>query len=316
MKISFVIPCYGSEKTITNVIIEIQAKMSERSDCDYEVIAVNDCSFDNVLTVLKNLAEKERRIKVIDLAQNGGKHAAIMAGYSVVSGDVIINLDDDGQCPLDKLWELMEPLQGENDISIARYPQKKQSSFKNFGSRVNAAMTQLLVGKPKSLYLSNFSAIKRFVVDEIIKYKNPYPYIDGLFIRTTSRICNVDMVERERVSGVGHYTFIKSLRLWLNGFTAFSVKPLRISTILGVICAFIGFVFGIVTIINKIAHPEMQAGYSSTMAVLLFIGGIIMLLLGMIGEYVGRIYICINNSPQYVIRETVNVSGDNEYPDK
>lgn len=129
-------------------------------------------------------------------------------------------------------------------------------------------------------------------------------------LRTTSKIYNVEMEERERAAGVGHYTFIKSLKLWLNGFTAFSVKPLRISTVLGAICALIGFVFGTVTIINKLIHPEMQAGYSSTMAVLLFIGGMIMMMLGMIGEYIGRIYICINNSPQYVIRETVNIDKE------
>lgn len=310
MKFSFVIPCYHSELTIKDVIDEIRCKMMERSDCDYEIIAVNDCSPDSVLLILKELAENNGKLKVIDLAKNSGKHAAVMAGYSVAKGDVIINLDDDGQCPMDKLWDLIEPLNNGYDISMAKYPEKKQSTFKNFGSKINAIMSQFLIGKPKSLYISNFSAMKRFVVDEIIRYDKPYPYIEGLMLRTTSKIYNVEMEERERAAGVGHYTFIKSLKLWLNGFTAFSVKPLRISTILGAICALIGFVFGTVTIINKLIHPEMQAGYSSTMAVLLFIGGMIMMMLGMIGEYIGRIYICINNSPQYVIRETVNIDRE------
>lgn len=313
---SFVIPCYRSEKTIPLVIAEIHSKMAEQSEHDYEIIVVNDCSPDNVLTVLKKIAFKDKKIKIVDLAKNCGKHAAIMAGYSAVIGDIIVNLDDDGQCPMDKLWELIEPLRNDYDISIAAYPQKKQSAFKNFGSKVNSKMAQILIGKPKSLQMSNFSALKRFVVDEMVRYKNPYPYIDGLFIRSTSKICNVTMEERSRIEGVGNYTFIRSLRLWLNGFTAFSVLPLRMSTILGFIFAFIGLIFGIVTVVRKLIYPEILVGYSSIMAMLLFIGGMIMLLLGMIGEYIGRIYICINNSPQYVIREKINIDINSQKQDK
>lgn len=308
-KLSFVIPCYHSELTIKDVIAEIHDKMRERSDTEYEIVAVNDCSPDNVLNVLKQLSKNDKRLKIIDLAKNGGKHAAVMAGYSIVTGDIIVNLDDDGQCPMDKLWDLIQPLNNGYDISIAKYSTKKQSAFKNFGSKINSTMSQFLIGKPKSLYVSNFSTMKRFVIDEIIRYDKPYPYLEGLMLRTTSKICNVEMEERERSAGVGHYTFIKSLKLWLNGFTAFSVKPLRISTILGAICAFIGFIFGVFTIIRKIMYPEILMGYSSLMAVLLFIGGMIMMMLGMIGEYIGRIYICINNSPQYVIRDTINIKS-------
>ena len=233
-----------------------------------------------------------------------------MAGYSVIKGDIIINLDDDGQCPLDKLWDLIEPLNREYDIAIAKYPVKKQSAFKNFGSKINSIMARFLIGKPKDLYLSNFSAMKKFVVDEIIKYDKPYPYMDGLMIRTTSKICNVNMEERERSAGEGHYTFKKSLKLWLNGFTSFSVKPLRIATILGIAIAFVGFIFSLITIVRKIIYPQILMGYSSLMAMLLFVSGMIMMMLGMIGEYIGRIYICINNSPQYVIRKTINVEED------
>lgn len=309
---SFVIPCYGSEKTIATVIEEIKLKMEERTEIDYEIIAINDFSPDNVFEVLAKISQDNNRVKVVNLAKNVGKHAAMMAGYSVVKGDVIINLDDDGQCPMDKLWELTSPLENGYDISIARYYSKKQSALKNLGSKINAVMATHLISKPKELDVSNFSALKRFVVDEIIRYKNPYPYVIGLFIRTSSRIINVDMEERERICGSGNFTFRKSLSLWLNGFTAFSVKPLRISTVCGFIVALIGFIFGIYTIINKLIHPEIVLGYSSTMAVLLFIGGMIMLMLGMIGEYIGRIYISINNSPQYVIRETINIDDKGE----
>lgn len=314
MNLSFVIPCYHSELTVEGVISEIKSKMLERPDLDYEIIAVNDCSPDRVLDVLKKISIGDSKLKVVDLAKNSGKHAAQLAGYSFVSGEIIVNLDDDGQCPLDRLWDLIKPLENGYDVCYAKYPKKTQSAFKNFGSAINSVMANSLIGKPKDLFISNFSAYKRFVMDEMILYKNPYPYNLGLVLRTTSKIANVEMEERERTAGVGHYTFKRSLKLWLNGFTAFSVKPLRISTVLGAICALIGFVFGVVTIIHKLLNPDMQAGYSSTMAVLLFIGGMIMMMLGMIGEYIGRIYICINNSPQYVIRDTINIrSKEKDY---
>lgn len=306
-KISFVIPCYRSADTVEAVITEIEQTLLHNQKYEYEIVAVNDESPDNVYGVLADLAKQKKYLKVIDLAKNQGKHAALMAGYGCVQGDIIVSIDDDGQCPLDHLWELLQPLENGYDIAIAKYPFKKQSGFKNFGSAINSYMAQKLIGKPKELAISNFSAMKRFVCQEIIRYRHAYPYVDGLILRTTTNICNVPMEERERMCGVTGYTFIKSLKLWLNGFTAFSVKPLRIASLLGVCCTGVGVLYGLYIVINKLLNPYTLAGYSSLMAILLFIGGMIMLMLGMIGEYVGRIYISINDSPQYVIRQTINL---------
>jgi len=305
--LSFVIPCYRSEDTIEAVIAEINNVMQQTDEYDYEIIAVNDCSPDNVLAVLKQLAEKMSYVKVIDFAKNMGKGSAVMAGYSAAKGDIVINLDDDGQCPVDCVFDLIAPLANGYDVSIAKYFKKKQSTFKNFGSCINDLMSCALLDKPKDLQISNFMAVKRFICDEMLRYKNPYPYISGLFLRATSRVINVPMEERERISGTSGYTFVKSLKLLLNGFTAFSVKPLRLATFMGIISAVIGFVFAIYVVLRKLIYSEIAAGYSSLMAVLLFIGGIIMVCLGLIGEYVGRIYISLNNSPQYVIRQTINL---------
>jgi undecaprenyl-phosphate 4-deoxy-4-formamido-L-arabinose transferase len=306
MKLSFVIPCYGSEETIEFVISEIDITMSKKPGYEYEIICINDCSPDNVFTVLKNIVSTNPHVLVADLTRNMGKHSAVMAGYSLASGDIIVNLDDDGQCPMPYLWELLEPLNNGYDISMAKYPVKKQSGFKNFGSSINAKMSRYLLGRPKNLSIENFCATKRFIIDEVLKYHNPYPYLEGLFIRTTNRIANVEMEQRERVAGTGNYTFFKSIQLWLNGFTAFSVKPLRIASVIGAVTAITGFIAGIAIIVRRLFFfPDMQMGYPSLMATLLFIGGVIMAMLGMLGEYVGRIYISINNSPQYVIREIV-----------
>ena len=306
MRLSFIIPCYKSEKTVSGVINEIVSVISEKSDYDYEIITVNDSSPDKVYDILVDIAKNNNKVKVVDLARNVGKHAALMAGFSIAQGDYIICLDDDGQCPIDELWNLIEPLNNGYDMAVAKYPKKKQSVKKNFGSAINSAMTRILLEKPKDWVFSNFVARKKFVCDEIIKYQNPYPYLEGLSLKVTRKIAFVPMEEREREIGQSGYTLKKSISLWFNGFTSFSVKPLRISSFIGFLTALIGFLFGICTIIRKLVVVNISIGWSSTIAIMLFIGGTIMLMLGMLGEYIGRVYISINNSPQYVIRDIIS----------
>ncbi|MEG1426996.1 MAG: glycosyltransferase family 2 protein [Oscillospiraceae bacterium] len=307
-KLSFVIPCYGSEKTLESVIHEITETLQTRKEFDYEIILVNDSSPDHVFSVIKKLTESNPKIKGIDLAKNFGQHAALMTGFNHVTGDIVISLDDDGQNPADEVFKLVDEIDDDHDLVFAKYGARQYSFFRNFGSKVNDAMAVFFIGKPKNLIIGTYFACKRFVIDEIIKYRNPYPYIEGLLLRATNKVKNVQVNHRERISGHSGYDFKKLFSLWINGFTAFSVKPLRVATIIGVICACFGFLYGCFVIVEKFLDPTTPTGYSSTMAALLFIGGLIMLILGMIGEYVGRIYISLNNSPQYVIRKKMNIS--------
>lgn len=305
--LSFVIPCYNSEKTITNVVKGIELEVRNNSINNYEIILVNDFSRDNTSVVIEKLAKESKNITAINFSKNFGQHAALMAGFRHSRGNIVVYLDDDGQCPTDKIFDLIKPLNDGFDVSMADYGVKKQSKFKNFGSKVNDIMAEHLVGKPKSLQLSNFGAIKRFVVDEMIKYQHCYPYIAGLILRTTSNIANVKMEENERKEGKSNYSLKKLLSLWLNGFTSFSVKPLRITTLIGTFFAAVGFIFGIYTIIHKICiNKEVPMGYSTMVSLLTFFSGIILMVLGMLGEYIGRIFISLNNSPQYVIKNVKN----------
>lgn len=307
MLISFVIPCYGSANTIESVVDEIRQTMNTRKNYEYEIVLVNDCSPDNVYEKITTLAENDKNVKVINLAKNFGQHNAIIAGLGQVTGEVTVCLDDDGQTPANEVFKLIDKLDEGYDIAFAKYNIKKHSLFRNLGSKVNSLMAEYLIGKPKSLYISSYFVCKKFVVDTLIKYKNPYPYISGLLLQTTKRIANVDINHRSRTIGDSGYTFVKLISLWLNGFTAFSIKPLRIATVLGFLCAIAGFVYGLVTVINYFILPNVPLGYSSMMAALLFVGGMLMLMLGLIGEYIGRIYLSINNMPQYVIKETINL---------
>ena len=306
MKLSFVIPCYGSEHTIRDVVNEVRAAICPEDD--YEIVMISDHSPDNVFEVIKDLCREDPKLKGAQLSRNFGQHCALMAAYSMCTGDIIVTIDDDGQIPVDETYSLVNKINEGYDVVYGYYRDKKDSFFRKIGSKVNNKMAESMIGKPKNLIVTSFFAAKKYIIDEMLNYKNAYPYIWGLVFRTTQNIGNVPVTHRKREDGKSGYTLTKLISLWMNGFTAFSIKPLRVASIFGALTAFIGFGFGIFTIINKIIHPEIAVGYSSLMAVLLFIGGMLMIMLGLIGEYIGRIYISINNSPQYVISETVNVS--------
>ncbi len=301
--VSYVIPCYRSEKTLPKVIEEIVQTMTTLSQYEYEIILVNDSSPDGTRETIRALCNQYTNIKGIDLAKNFGQHAALMAGMRFTKGDVVVCLDDDGQTPADEVGKLLGKLEEGYDAVYACYGKKKHSLFRNFGSRVNELMTRVMLGKPKTLAVTSYFAVKRFVVDEMIRYEHSYPYVIGLVLRSTKNITNVEVLHRAREEGASGYTLKKLLSLWFNGFTAFSIIPLRVATIIGSMCAFSGFAYGIYTIIKKLVLVNVEAGFSALMSVLVFMGGMIMLMLGMIGEYVGRMYICMNCSPQYVIRE-------------
>ena len=202
--------------------------------------------------------------------------------------------------------KLLDKLEEGYDAVYAKYEHKHHSAFRNLGSKVNELMARVMLEKPDNLYVSSYFAVKRFVVEDMIQYENSYPYVIGLVLRATGNITNVVVNHRDREEGVSGYTLKKLFGLWFNGFTAFSVKPLRIATCFGGFCAILGFLYGIYTIIKRLVNPNVPMGFSSTMAAIVFFGGMIMLMLGLIGEYIGRIYISLNNSPQYVIREKLN----------
>lgn len=302
--ISFVIPCYRSEKTIQGVVDEIKQVMATRDD-EFEIILTNDASPDNTIGKIREIVDTNDNVTGIDMAKNFGQHAGLMAGMRESKGDIVVFLDDDGQTPANEVYKLIDKMDEGFDVVYASYPTKKHSAFRNFGSKVNKKMTETLLDKPKDLYISSYFAASRFVVDEMMKYSNPYPYVIGLVLRTTKNITNVEVNHREREVGESGYTLSKLLSLWINGFTAFSVKPLRIATYTGVVVAILGLLYAVYAIINKIVNPAAPLGWTSMIIILLVLGGMILAVLGLIGEYIGRIYISLNNSPQYVIREKI-----------
>ena len=310
--VSFVIPCYRSALTLPGVVQEICDTMGGMSGYAYEIVLVNDASPDDTMDVIRQIVRDVPGVTGIGLARNVGPHAALMAGFHEVRGDIIVCLDDDGQTPANEVGKLLSQIEAGSDVVYARYSQKKHSAFRNLGSKINEKMTRVMLGKPKELYISSYFAARRFVVEDMLHYENCYPYVIGLVLRTTKNISNVDVTHREREVGCSGYTMKKLLALWFNGFTAFSIKPLRVATVIGVMTAAAGFLYGIYTVIKKFVNPAVPVGFSSMMSALVFIGGMIMLMLGLIGEYIGRMYISMNRSPQFVVREKVTGGEEKE----
>ncbi len=306
--VSFVIPCYRSSETIEGVIDEIENSMPLLTQYRYEVILVNDGSPDGGATwkKIQEVAANHEQVRGFNLARNFGQHSALMAGLAESRGEIVVCLDDDGQTPAEEAGKLLYAIETGADVAYARYQHKQHSGFRNFGTAMNEWMAHVMLGKPKDLYVSSYFAARRFVVDEMLKYQGSYPYVIGLVLRATSNIVNVDVHHRAREIGNSGYTLGKLLGLWINGFTAFSVKPLRIATGLGAGFAFLGFAYGIYTVIKKFVIPDIPLGFSALMSALMFIGGMLMLMVGLAGEYIGRSYIFLNHDPQFVIRESTD----------
>ena len=307
-KISYIIPCYRSEKTLPGVVDEIKTTMEGLKDrYEYDIFLINDFSPDGTALVIEKLCRENDFIHGISFARNFGQHAALMAGLRYADGDICVCLDDDGQTPANQVDRLLNKLEEGYDVVYARYGNKKHSGFRNFGSRVNDMMLRVMLDKSKDLFVSSYFAVRRFIVNDMIRYENSYPYVIGLVLRSAGKIANVDIDHRSRTEGESGYSLKKLLNLWFNGFTAFSVKPLRFATVVGAISATLGLLYGVFVIIRRLLVPAAVMGYAATMSAIVFFGGMILLTLGLIGEYIGRMYISMNNSPQYVIRDKWNL---------
>lgn len=304
LKYSIIIPCYKSADTIEKVV---ELTMDELQEKTLEFILVNDASPDERKTYksIRSLTEKYDNVIGIDLAKNVGQHNAIMCALYHTSGDYVICMDDDLQTHPSQIHKLINKLDEGFDVVFAQYPQRKQRTIRNIESRVSSWTASKLIGKPKNLRTSSFWIAKRFVRDYIIKYRNSYPFIPGLILRTTSNIGSVDVEHFKRESGESGYRTKTLIKLWAR-ILGFSVKPLRIASVLGTTFATIGLVETILVILKKLIFHTRSEGWSSLIAAICFFSGVILLFMGLIGEYLGRMYLDSGNNPQFVIREIID----------
>jgi undecaprenyl-phosphate 4-deoxy-4-formamido-L-arabinose transferase len=227
------------------------------------------------------------------------------------TGDYAVIIDDDFQNPPEAVRNLVKTaVGGEYDVVYSNYPKKKHGFFRNLGSRFNNLIAGILLDVPRNLYLSSFKCLSRFAVNEIVKYTGPFPYIDGLLLRATRRIGKIEVEHHKRQEGKSGYTFRKLVHLWLNMFVNFSIMPLRISSILGLIFSGFGLVLSAIVVIEKLNNPSLPIGWPSLIIAFLVFAGVQLFILGLLGEYLGRLYLSSNQTPQYVVREMYKGSDD------
>ncbi len=306
--LSFVIPLYNSAETIGSLVKSIEQLCI---DGGHEIVLVNDGSRDATAETCAGLL-KEARIPMVyvEHARNFGEHNAVLTGWRHARGRHLVNLDDDGQHPPHeavKLWEHANRLA--LDVVYGHYADKKHSLWRNAGSWFTNRMTDWALDKPAGFYLSSFRCVSAFAAKAATENSGPFPYIDGLLLQVTQRIGSLEVRHEERKAGASGYTLRKLMRLWASAFINFSVMPLRIATILGLFMAAAGLLGLGVVFYWWLTGQGPEFGWGMLMAALLMFSGVQLVMLGVIGEYLGRMFLTINKRPQSIVRE-VRIHGD------
>lgn len=308
MLVSIVIPCYYSEKTIRKVVELVIEEFKKNKGYDCEFVLVNDGSKDGTYEEIKRLGAQYPNVCGVNLMRNFGQHNALMAALQFANGDYILGMDDDMQTHPSQIFKLIHKIEEGYDLVYGVYETKKNAPLKNLSSKINEVSSRIMLNRPKEIVSSNFWIITSAVKAEVVKYVSYNPYIDGIFYRVTHNIGNVPVEHFKREYGSSGYTFRKLLNLWL-AYWNFSVIPLRISFFLGIFSAIAGVIISLLVVINKIIYPDIPMGWSSTLCIMVVLFGLVLMVLGVVGEYLGKIILILNNTPQYIVRETVNAGS-------
>ena len=311
--VSILIPVYKNDGGLDELVNRIGASMANSVYAnDFELILIDDCSPDNSWEVIQRLAEEHAFVQGATLSRNFGQHNAIMAGLNLVSGRYVVLMDDDLQHPPEAIPNMVQELVAGADVCYTRYANRQHATWKIAGSKFNDLMASWLLAKPKGLYLSSFNALKRGMVDQISNHEGPFAYLDGLILDITRRIATVEIQHGTRAYGEGNYSFKKSISLWLRMVTGTSIVPLRMVTLMGALIAMLGFFGAIFVVISNFLYPAESKGWASIIVTILLVSGFQTLFIGVLGEYLGRIHLRLNNKPQYLFRFTTK--NDAEFP--
>ena len=306
-ELSIVIPVYNSE-TMIHALYERLTQELESLTGGYEIIFVNDCSTDNSWRVLSRLADRDTHVTAICLRKNAGYDNALMAGLKYSAGSYVVIMDDDLQHAPEDIPLLLNEIKKGYDVVYAKFEKKQQTLVKNIGSWLNGKLAQMIIDKPPDIYLSPFKILRGEVVREIISYQGPYPYIDGLIFQVTSSLHQIPLTHHKRHEGQGNHGFFRSFGIVFNFCTTFSILPLRIATVAGFIIFLIACISCIWLIIWKLWLGIEEAGWPSLIFMIILLGGLQLMTIGILGEYLGRTYMNINKRPQYVIKESRNIN--------
>jgi glycosyltransferase involved in cell wall biosynthesis len=310
--LSFVVPVYRGARTI-GAVVDAIAQL--RIDGGVEVVLVNDGSPDDSGAVCRALTRRtDIPVTLVDLAKNAGEHNAVITGLRHARGEYVVTIDDDLQNPIDEARRVYEHTRAGNwDVVYTRYAVKQHAAWRNLGSGFANRVADWLLDKPRGLYLSSFRCMSRFVVDNVIRYTGPFPYVDGLVLQVAGRIDSIEVVHLSREEGRSNYTVAKLVRLWLNLFVNFSVKPLRIASGVGLAFMVLGVIGTVVVVVEGLLGLT-PPGWASLAAATLMLSGVELMLLGIVGEYLGNLVMVVNGKPQAVVREVVGPAAPPQAP--
>jgi glycosyltransferase involved in cell wall biosynthesis len=299
--LSIVIPVYRGAATIGRLVDALSALHAAGG---LEVVLVNDGSPDNSAEICQDLVRHAAiPLTYIEHARNFGEHNAVMTGLRHASGAYVITMDDDLQNPPEEVIRLYDHARlGNWDVVYTRYGIKQHAGWRNLGSRFANTVADRLLDKPKGLYLSSFRCMSAFVVQSVTRYQGPYPYVDGLIMQVTQRIDSIEVRHVPRIEGRSNYNLARLVRLWLNLATSFSLAPLRLAVYAGVFMALLGAAGAVATIVEALFLHDTPSGWASTMTVILLVAGVQSMILGVLGEYVGRTFLSANGKPQATVR--------------
>ncbi|MFA5057759.1 MAG: glycosyltransferase family 2 protein [Opitutaceae bacterium] len=300
--LSFVIPLYNSAGTIRPLVREIEAL---RIEGGLEIILVNDGSRDGTWAACQELLREAKvPVTIVNHSRNYGEHNAVLTGYRQARGAYVVNLDDDGQNPPAEAVRLWEHARSRGlDAVFGHYARKEHSAWRNLGSRFTNRVTDWVLDKPRGFYLSSFRCVSALVARTAAEHTGPFPYIDGLILQVTQNLGSLEVRHETRQAGHSGYTLRRLLRLWLSTFVNFSVMPLRLATVLGFVMAVLGLAGLGVVVYWRLTNRGPAFGWGSLMAALLIFSGTQLVILGLLGEYVGRMFLAVNRRPQSVVRE-------------
>jgi glycosyltransferase involved in cell wall biosynthesis len=309
--LSFVIPLYNSADTIASVVHDIEALSIEGG---HEIVLVNDGSADATSAVCRELVQRSTiPITLIEHARNFGEHNAVLTGWRHARGAYVVNLDDDGQNPPGEAARLWQHAAGRGlDVVYGHYEVKRHSPWRNAGSWFTNRMTDWALDKPHGFYLSSFRCVSSFVTRQVVSYAGPYPYVDGLLLQVTQRIGSITVRHDERRAGRSGYTLRRLIRLWLSAWINFSLLPLRAATAVGVVTAVAGLLAFVFVVWLWYADRGPAYGWGWVMATVLVFSGTQLVMLGLIGEYLGRMFLAVNQRPQAIVREVIRGSRNGD----
>ncbi|MSP04924.1 MAG: glycosyltransferase [Acetobacteraceae bacterium] len=300
--LSIVVPVYRGADTV-GLLVEALAEL--RPEGGLEVVLVNDGSLDNSGEVCRELVRSAAiPVTYVEHSRNYGEHNAVMTGLRHARGNYVITMDDDLQNPPEEVIHLYDHARhGDWDVVYTRYAVKEHAGWRNLGSRFANTVADWLLDKPRGLYLSSFRCMSALVVQAVAHYRGPYPYVDGLIMQVTQRIDSIEVIHLPRMQGHSNYTLKRLVLLWLNLATSFSLAPLRLATFAGIAMATLGIIGAILTIAEALITHDTPDGWASTMTVVLLVAGVQSMILGVLGEYVGRTFLSANGKPQATVRK-------------